>query len=199
VAQVTRRVAAAGFTLCKTSQQPDFPVHPPNLIGLERMALDLETLREEMQSHLAKTGTPVFFGFHRMLDSLTQVSWDTERHPDFRDFLKTAEQVGAKLIVFHHATFQLNQIDEALEELEECDFTREEKRHYEARLHQLQAYEGFTCALQLSFALEGRVYLYELHTDWYDALTDILGELEAAAEEREDQEQGPISGYFSNN
>jgi hypothetical protein len=163
------------------------------------MALDLETLRTEVEAHLQQAGMPVFYGYHRMLDSMIQVSWDTEHHGDFREFLQTARQAGAKLIIFNHEAFQLDQIDEALDELEECDFTREEKRHYESRLHQLRAYEGFTCSVQLSFALEGRLYIYEQHTDWYDALTDILGELEAAAEEHEEEDEGPIGGYFSNN
>jgi len=166
------------------------------------MAIDLETLRKEMQAHLEKSGMPIFFGYHRMLDSLIQVSWDTESHPDFREFLETARKAGAKLVVFNQEAFQLDQIDEALEELENSDFTREEKRHFESRLKQLQAYEGFTCSLQLSFALEGRLYLYELRTDWYDSMRDILSELELAADpfDEEEEEEGPIGGgYFSNN
>jgi hypothetical protein len=167
------------------------------------MALDLETLGKEMQAHLEKSGMPIFFGHHRMLDSLAQASWDTERHPDFREFLHTAQKSGAKLIVFNQEAFQLDQIDEALEELETADFTREEKRHFETRLKQLQAYEGFTCALQLSFSVEGRLYLFELSSDWYDSLNDILSELELATDpfpEEEEEEEGPIGGnYFSNN
>jgi hypothetical protein len=167
------------------------------------MALDLEKLRKEMQAHLEKSGTPIFFGYHRMLDSLIQVSWDTERHPDFREFLETAKKSGAKLIVFNQEAFQLDQIDEALEELETADFTREEKRSFETRLKQLQAYEGFTSLLQLSFALEGRLYIFEVRTDWYDSLRDILNELELSIDpfpgEDEEEEQGPIGGYFSNN
>jgi hypothetical protein len=163
------------------------------------MAQDLETLRAEMQAHLEKSSMPVFHGYHRMLDSLMQVSWDTERHPDFREFLETASKAGAKLVVFNQDAFMLDQIDEALEELETCDFTREEKRHYETRLRQLQAYEGFTSSLQLSFSLENRVYVFELHTDWYESMNDILAELDAASEAQEDEEEGPIGGYFSNN
>jgi hypothetical protein len=167
------------------------------------MALDLEKLRKEMQAHLEKSGTPIFYGYHRMLDSLIQVSWDTERHPDFRAFLETAGKSGAKLIVFNQEAFRLDQIDEALEELETADFTREEKRSFETRLKQLRAYEGFTSLLQLSFALEGRLYLFEVRTDWYDSLRDILNELELSIDpfpgEDEEEEQGPIGGYFSNN
>lgn len=163
------------------------------------MALDLETLRAEMHAHLQQSGIPVFHGYHRMLDTMSQVSWDTERHPDFREFLETARSAGATLVVFNYESFSLDQIDDALDQLEDSDFTRDEKRNYEARLRQLQAYEGFTCSLQLSFTLESRLYVFELHTDWYQALAEIVNELDVAGEEHEDEEQGPIGGYFSNN
>src|SRR3982750_3441800 len=126
------------------------------------MALDLESLRGEIQSYLDASDIPVFFGYHRTIDALTQIAWDVESHPDFRDFIATGRKAGAKLIVFTHLAFSLDQIDEALE--------------------QLQAYEGFTCSVELSFTLDTQVYLFELHTDWYKSLNDILAELDIAAE-----------------
>ncbi len=175
------------------------PARPSKyLIRLKRMALDLESLRSEIQAHLNELGIAVFHGYHRMPDALNQVAWDTEGHPDFKDFLGTARRAGAKLIVFHQEAFSLDQIDEALDELEDSDFTREEKRNFETRLRQLQGYEGFTCKLELSFCVESRVYLFELHTEWYETLNDILAELEAASEE-EEQDDGTLGGYFSNN
>lgn len=162
------------------------------------MALDLESLRAEIQDYLDDSGLAVFHGYHRMVDTLVQVSWDTDRHPNFREFLSAGQKAGVKLFVFHDESFSLDRVDEALDQLEETDFTRDEKRSYETRLRQLQAYEGFTCSLELSFSLEGRVYLYEAHTDWYQALNDIVAELDAALEE-EDEGDGSLGGYFSKN
>src|SRR5258707_541643 len=184
----------------KTFERGLFPVRSFEFATVENgMALDLESLRTEIEARLEQNGLPVFYGYHRMLDTLAQVSWDTERHPDFREFLEAARGADAKLLVFNYDAFSLSRIDEALEELEECDFPREEKRNYEARLRQLEAYEGFTCSLQLSFSLESRVYIFELHTEWFDALTGVLGELDTALEEHEDEEEGPLGRYFSNN
>ncbi len=163
------------------------------------MPQDLETLRSEMEAYLEQSGTPVFYGSHRMLDTLLQVAWDTERHGDFRKFLQVGQAAGAKLVVFNQHAFSLDQIDAALDQLEECDLTREEKRQYETRLRQLQAYEGFTSALELSFTMDGRVYLFEVQTDWYEAFADILGELDAVAEEQDVSEDDSLGGYFSNN
>jgi hypothetical protein len=165
------------------------------------MALDLETLRGDVQAHLEQMGWPVFHGYHRMVDSLLQVNWDTERHPDFREFVTCAKNAGAKLIIFFYDSFSQDKIDHALDQLEVCDLTREEKRNYENRLKSLQAYEGFTSNLHLSFAMDGRLFVFELRTDWYEALEDILMELDAAAADMEDEgSDGPVGGgYFSNN
>ena len=161
------------------------------------MALDLETLRTEIQGQLDGSDFSVFHGYHNVMDALNQVSWDSERHPDFREFLTCARKANAKVIIFYHRTFSLDQIDGALDQLEDSDFTRDEKRSFETRLRQLQAYEGFTCSVELSFALNSQVYMFEVHTDWYDALNDILAELDVATEEQQDD--GTLGGYFSNN
>lgn len=163
------------------------------------MAQDLESLRTEMEAYLEDSGLAVFHGHHHMPDGLVQVAWDTARRPNFREFLAAAQKAGVRLFVFHYASFSLDQVDEALDQLEETDFTREEKRSYETRLRQLRAYEGFTCEVELSFSLDGRIYVYEAHTDWYESLNEIVAELDAALEEEEDETDGSMGGYFSNN
>jgi hypothetical protein len=164
------------------------------------MGLDLETLKAEMQAYLDRESMTVFHGYSRTIDSPAQVYWDVENHPDFREFIDAGRRAGAKLIVFYHRAFSLDAIDEALDHIEDSELPREEKRSYENRLRELQAYEGFTCAIELSFDLDGRVYLFELRTEWYEALNDLLAEIDAATEEVEDDEDhGPISGYFSKN
>jgi hypothetical protein len=163
------------------------------------MATDLETLRTEIEGYLEESGIPVFRGYRRVMDSPAQVYWDTEKHTDFREFVEAGRRAGAKLIVFAQEAFSLDEIDEALDQLEDSGLAREEKHTFEKRLQELQAYEGFTCSLELSFDLEGRAYLFELRTAWYQTLRDILAELELSAEQEEDEDEGPIPGYFSRN
>jgi hypothetical protein len=164
------------------------------------MATDLETLRTEIQGYLEDLGIAIFHGYHRVVDSPAQVYWDTDSHADFREFVEAGRKAGAKLIVFAHDAFSLDEIDEALDQLEDSRLALEEKHTFEKRLRELQAYEGFTCSLELSFDLEGRAYVFELRTAWYQTLRDILAELELSAEqEEEDEDQGPIPGYFSRN
>lgn len=163
------------------------------------MALDLETLRTEILAHLQTSGMNVFHAGHRALDPLNHIYWDVKAHSDYRAFLAVAKQAGAKLIHFYHRALSAEQIDIALDELEDSDFTREEKRQYETRLRQLRDYEGFTCSMELSFCLDNKTYVFELHTDWYESLTDILEELEEANEEEDEDEDDGLGSYFSNN
>ena len=164
------------------------------------MAIDLEKTRVDVEAYLLEKGMPIFFGYDQMTDSPVHVSWDTERHPDFREFVTAAASAGVKLMVFHAESFSESSVDEALEQLEICDFTREEKRSYEKRLKALHGYDGFTSLISLSYTLDGRVYQFELRSEWHETLQDIWMELDAASGDVPDEESdGPVGGYFSNN
>jgi hypothetical protein len=168
--------------------------------SLDRMALDLENLRTEIQAYLDDSGLAVFHGFHHLPDNVVQVSWDTEKHPDFREFLSAGVKAGVKLFVFQVESFSLERVDDAIEQLQVTDLTREEKRSYETRLRQLHDYHGFTCSVGLSFGLEGREYVYEVHTEWYEALNEVLVELEAALNDEEDEDSDDsMRRFFSKN
>ncbi|MBV8828378.1 MAG: hypothetical protein JO108_04045 [Acidobacteriaceae bacterium] len=163
------------------------------------MALDLETLRTSIEAYLDSSGLSVFHGYGNPVDALNHMLWDTERRPDFREFVECARKAGSKIISFYYRSFSLDQIDSALDQLEDTNLTREEKRNFETRLRQLQAYEGFTCSVELSFSVEAQIYSFELHTDWYEALNDILAELDAATEEEDEDDEDTLGGYFSKN
>ena len=163
------------------------------------MPLDLESLKAEIQTYLDKSDIPIFHGYHRASETMAQVAWDVDGHSDFREFVSAGKKAGAALFVFTHLPFSLDQIDEALDQLEQSDLGREEKRNFETRLRQLQAYDGFTCSVELSFTLDNLLYVFELHTEWYQALNDILAELEFATDEEENGDEGTLGGYFSKN
>jgi hypothetical protein len=64
----------------------------------------------------------------------------------------------------------------------------------------LRIYDGFVCAIELSFDHEGRVFLFDLRTDWYEEFSEVLDEIEmmdtGADDDDDDQTMG---GYFSKN
>jgi hypothetical protein len=162
------------------------------------MRQDLDTLKSEILEHLKAQDFVVFHGISRQTDAQPAVYWDTIRHPDFRMFLGTARQAGVKLVTFYHRDFLRDTLDDAFDRLEECELPAEERDNLERRLRDMQAYEGFTCAIELSFDHQGRAYVYDLHTDWYLEFLDVVDEIDSYIPE-EGEDEGPIGGYFSKN
>lgn len=161
------------------------------------MKLNLDTLKTEIEQHLEESGLAVFYGNSRALEPVPAIYWDCEQYPDYKRFVVAARAAGARIIVFHQRTFMSEQIDDALEQLSECNLPREEHREFEQRLTGMRGYDGFTCALELSFDHEGRVFLFDLRTDWYDDLTEILDEIQVlTADVGDDPSMGR---YFSKN
>ena len=161
------------------------------------MKPNLDTLKTEIEHYVEESGLAVFYGYSRALESTSAVYWDCDQYPDYKRFVQAARTAGARVLVFHQRTFMPEQVDDALEELTTCTLAREEYREFEQRLTKLRAYDGFVCAIELSFDHEGRVFLFDLRTDWYDELTEILDEIQVLTADTDDDPT--MGGYFSKN
>src|SRR5881394_1320275 len=96
------------------------------------------------------------------------VVWNAELYPDYQMFLQTATTVGARLVLFATSDFAVEEIDAALEELDSCDFGRDERRDLEVRLNDLRPFAGVTCSLEMAYDYQSRYYVYEVRPDWYE-------------------------------
>ncbi|HTC33491.1 MAG TPA: hypothetical protein VK724_08970 [Bryobacteraceae bacterium] len=163
------------------------------------MKPNLDVLKPEIELHLEEMGMAVFYGHSRALDTVPVVYWDCEQYPDYRLFVQSAHTAGAKIVVFHQREFFSEQVDDALERLHACELPSQESRSFEERLSDLRAHEGSVCAIELSFDHEGRVFLFDLRTDWYDEFSDMLDEIQLLTAEPDNGDDSPISGYFSRN
>jgi len=164
------------------------------------MKPNLNVLKPEIEVYLEEAGLAVFYGYSRPLDSPPAVFWDCEQYPDYRLFVQSARAAGAKLMVFHQREFFSEQIDEALEKLHACELSPQESLHFEERLSELRAYEGCVCAIELSFDHQGRVYIFDLRTEWYDEFSEMQDELQLLEPDPDSSDDdSPISGYFSRN
>lgn len=163
------------------------------------MTLNLDALKDEILDYLQTEGFVVFRGYSRIMDEGPYVYWDTDGHPDYRQFVETARQVGVKLIVYNWRTFTTDMVDSAIERLEESDLSREDRRSLERRLRALRDYDGFTCGVELSFDYQGRTYLFNLNADWYEDYLDLLDEIDAAMSEEDEEDEDSMGGYFSRN
>jgi len=164
------------------------------------MRPNLETLRHEIEQHLESRGLAVFRSYPRTdpEGSLSgAVYWDSENHPDYREFVEAACAAGVRLITLHSRELTGDIVETALAHLPDTDMERDERRALDTRLHEIQAYEGFTCQIELSFDHAQRTYIFEVRTEWFDELNDLLEQIEYSYQD--DEDENPLSGYYSNN
>jgi len=164
------------------------------------MRPNLETLRHEIEQHLESRGLAVFRSYPRTDSeaSLTgAVYWDSENHPDYREFVEAASAAGVRLITLYSRELTTDIVETALAHLSETDLERDERRALDTRLHEIQAYEGFTCQIELSFDHAQRTYIFEVRTEWFDELNDLVERIQYSYEDEGDD--NPLSGYYSNN
>ncbi len=163
------------------------------------MKPNLDNLRQEIARALAEQGFVVFHGAWRQNASRPVADWDTGAFPGYRDFLAVAREAGVKLIGFRHLEFSTAMIEDAMEQLEESEMPPDERQQIERRLRETRGYDGFTCALGLSFDLDGRTYMFDLYTDWYADFLSCLDDIDNYLPEDDEEEEDPMGGYYSRN
>ena len=163
------------------------------------MDLNLDTVKREILEYLESSQFAVFRSHPGSLDGLPTVTWDIERYPDYQMFLETARKIGCKMILFASRDFDEAEIEEALEQLDECDMGTEERLDIERRLRGMRGYEGVTCSLELGFDHHARMYVYELRPDWYEEFLAVCEEITCHLPVDEDEDDGTIGGIYSNN
>jgi hypothetical protein len=164
--------------------------------------LNLKTLKSEILDYLSVSEFAVFRGHSGGLDGMQVISWDTERFPDYRMFLDTARKAGQKLILFADRELDDEEVEEALEGLEESEMSREEQREFETRIRAAQRHVGETCSLELAFDYNSHLYVYEAQPDWYEEFLEACDELTGmlpAGGDAEGEGHDGLGGFYSNN
>jgi hypothetical protein len=161
--------------------------------------VNLNTLKREILDYLETSGFAVFRNAPGGLEGFPLVLWDVEQYPDFQMFLETARKANAGMILFATREFEADDIDEILEQLEDSEMERDERRGVESRLREMRAYTGITCSLELGFGHDGRLYVYEVRPDWYDEFLGIEDEITAHLPGEDEISGDSLGGYFSRN
>lgn len=163
------------------------------------MDINLDTLKREILEYLESAPFAVFHSNPGGLEGLPMVLWDVQKHPDYQMFFDVALKSGAKLVIFAAREFETAELDELVDQMEDCDLSREEQREYESRLRELRVYEGVTCTLELAFDCDSRLYVYEVQPDWYEEFLNLEEEISSRFADESGAEPGDLGGYFSKN
>jgi len=126
---------------------------------------DLTGMKDDMTAFIEGQGMRRFFGYVEA-DEIPSVLWESGPNPDgWKDFVELAKTSGAPFLTMHSWMLDREELDRLMERLNQGDYTSEEDLE-DARW--LKTYVGKTGFVQLGWAYQGCVFLYEAGTEWYD-------------------------------
>jgi hypothetical protein len=150
---------------------------------------DLSVLRDDMVAFIEGHGMRRFHGCvdHEEVPS---VMWKGEDNPDsWKDFVELAKVASAPFLIMDAWRLQRDELENLLHHLSHSEFTSEEDVE-DARW--LRTYLGKTGFVQLGFAHQGVMMVYETSTEWYERyqrLIDIADEFGYIPIDEPDQDE----------
>jgi hypothetical protein len=132
---------------------------------------NLATLKDDMIAFIEGHGMRRFQGYVDY-EEVPSVMWKPEGNPDgWKDFVELAKSADAPFLTMDSWTLQREDFDELLQRLKNTEFANEEDME-ETRW--LRTYLGKTGFVQLGFAHQGVMMVYELSTEWYERYQRVL-------------------------
>src|ERR1700740_1334136 len=132
---------------------------------------DLTTVKDDMVAFIEGHGMRRFHGFVDY-EEVQCVMWEMGGNPDgWKDFVELAKASGAPFLTMDSWRLDRDELDAMIERLGTAEFTSDEDLE-DARW--LRTYVGKTGFVQLGFAQQGVMMVYEASTPWYERYQNIL-------------------------
>jgi hypothetical protein len=132
---------------------------------------DLAGLKDDMTAFIEGHGMRRFHGYVDY-EEVPSVMWKSEDNPEsWKDFVELAKAGNAPFLIMDSWKLKAEDLEELVERLQNAEFSNEEEIE-EARW--LRTYLGKTGFVQLGFAHQGVMMVYEASTPWYDRYQRVL-------------------------
>jgi hypothetical protein len=132
---------------------------------------DLTSLKDDMVAFIEGHGMRRFPGLVDY-EQVQSVTWKSEDNPDsWKDFVELAKASGAPFLTMDAWRLEREELDAMIERLSTAAFSSDDDVE-DARW--LRTYIGKTGFVQLGFAQQGVMMVYEASTLWYDRYQNIL-------------------------
>ena len=129
---------------------------------------DLHHVKDDMTAFIEGHGMRRFPGY--VGDELPSVVWRQDDNPDaWKDFVELAKAAGASFLTMEEEVLVKDELDFLIDRLKEGVYTDDLD---DARW--LRAYIGKTGFVQLGFAYQGTLFIYEVATEWYERYQQVL-------------------------
>ena len=136
-------------------------MHPDNLISL----------KDDMVAFIAGHGMLRMNGY--VSDEVPTVLFEEENPDGWKDFVELAKAAGAPFVTMSEAVLEKSDIAALIEQIRDQVYPDDESPEIDDA-ERLLRHVGKIGYLQLGFAHQGIMFLFEVATDWYDSFQDLM-------------------------
>ncbi|GAC1416510.1 MAG: hypothetical protein NVS9B15_17660 [Acidobacteriaceae bacterium] len=132
---------------------------------------NLISLKDDMVAFIAGHGLRRFPGY--IAEEVPTVVFEDEDSEAWKDFVEHAKAAGATFVTMSEVILEKSDVAILLEQLREQNFPDPDAPEIDDA-ESLVAYVGKLGYLQLGFAHQGVMFLFETSTEWYERFQELL-------------------------
>jgi len=132
---------------------------------------NLISLKDDMVAFIAGHGMRRMNGY--VSDEVPTVLFEEENPDGWKDFVELAKASGAPFVTMSEAVLEKSDIATLIEQIRDQVFPDDEAQELDDA-ERLVRHVGKIGYLQLGFAHQGVMFLFEVATDWYDSFQDLM-------------------------
>lgn len=136
---------------------------------------NLVSLKDDMVAFIAGHGLRRMPGY--VTEEVPTVLFEEDNADGWKDFVEHAKAAGAAFITMSEVVLEKTDVAILLEQMREGKFPVSAGEDDEFDLEDAESlvkHVGKTGYLQLGFAYQGVMFLFETSTDWYDRFQDLM-------------------------
>lgn len=132
---------------------------------------DLTILKDDMTAFIEGQGMRRFHGYVEY-EEVQCIMWESGDNPDsWKDFVELAKAAQAPFLTMHAWALRREELDEMIQRLTNLEYSNDEDLE---DVRWLRTYVGKTGFVQLGWAYQGSMFLYEAATEWYERYQRLL-------------------------
>ena len=134
------------------------------------MTENLSSVKEDMIAFVEGHGMKRYPGY--VSDEVATINWEPGDNPDsWKDFVELAKAAGASFLTMNDMVLEKEELEFLIDRLRNANIPNDEDIE-EARL--LRTYIGKTGFVQLGWAHQGMMFVFEASTEWYERYQRLL-------------------------
>lgn len=132
---------------------------------------NLLTLKDDMIAFIAGHGMRRLPGY--VAEEVPSVVFEEENADGWKDFVEHAKAAGAPFMTMSEVVLEKSDLEVLMEQIRDQSFPDDDAPEIEDAEHLLR-HVGKVGYLQLGFAHQGVMFLFETATEWYDRFQDLM-------------------------